>query len=291
MDQAASLLELQRLDLEILHGKKRLDELPEKQAILDVRHKLRDVSALRHKADVLVQQARKRPEGASGRDREPDRQDRRRAGQGHVDHRPSRGDVTDPRDGRTATPSRQARDGVARTDGPDREGDSPDRDDRRRDRRSSRTGKPPPSLSTSPLAGRCRMRPPTWKRDRRALAESLDAKTLTEYEALRESKGGVGVGQLDGDTCSACRMSLPAERISELTSGPDVGRLSALPSPHRRAGGRRVSGAVLRTDGGSRGNPGPAGAGFVIEQRRRRSSAEAAASWVRRPTTSPSTRP
>ncbi len=55
MDQAASLLELQRLDLEILHGKKRLDELPEKQAILDVRHKLRDVSALRHKADVLVQ--------------------------------------------------------------------------------------------------------------------------------------------------------------------------------------------------------------------------------------------
>jgi ribonuclease HI len=27
-----------------------------------------------------------------------------------------------------------------------------------------------------------------------------------------------------------------------------------------------VSGAVLRTDGGSRGNPGPAGAGFVIEQ-------------------------
>jgi len=27
-----------------------------------------------------------------------------------------------------------------------------------------------------------------------------------------------------------------------------------------------VSGAVLRTDGGSRGNPGPAGAGFVIER-------------------------
>ncbi len=98
------------------------------------------------------------------------------------------------------------------------------------------------------------------------MAESLDAKTLTEYEALRESKGGVGVGQLDGDTCTACRMSLPAERIRELTSGPDVGDLPALPPPHRRAGGRGVSGAVLRTDGGSRGNPGPAGAGFVIEQ-------------------------
>jgi ribonuclease HI len=27
-----------------------------------------------------------------------------------------------------------------------------------------------------------------------------------------------------------------------------------------------VSGAILRTDGGSRGNPGPAGAGFVIER-------------------------
>ena len=87
MNQAASLLELQRLDLEILRAKKRLEELPEKRAILEVRHKLRDVSALRGKADLLVGKLRRDLKAHQDEIDEPHRQDRRRAGQGHGDHR------------------------------------------------------------------------------------------------------------------------------------------------------------------------------------------------------------
>jgi predicted nucleic acid-binding Zn-ribbon protein len=73
---------------------------------------------------------------------------------------------------------------------------------------------------------------------RLSVAEFLDADTLAEYESVRESKGGVAVGRLEGDTCSACRMSLPAERIRELTSGPDV---AICPHCHRLI--------VVRVDG------------------------------------------
>ena len=41
-------------------------------------------------------------------------------------------------------------------------------------------------------------------------------------DGISESRGGVGVGRLDGDACSACRMSLPMERIRALEEGPDV---------------------------------------------------------------------
>ena len=54
MTQAASLLALQDLDIEIMRAKKRLDELPEKREILAVRQKTRDVTELHGKADLLV---------------------------------------------------------------------------------------------------------------------------------------------------------------------------------------------------------------------------------------------
>ena len=54
MTQAASLLALQDLDIEIMRAKKRLDELPEKREILGVRHKMREVTELHGKADLLV---------------------------------------------------------------------------------------------------------------------------------------------------------------------------------------------------------------------------------------------
>ncbi len=231
MNQAASLLELQRLDLEILRAKKRLEELPEKQAILDVRHKLRDVSALRHKAELLVGKLERRPEGPSGRDRDPHRQDRRRAGQGH-DDRPTT--ARSPSLTREMDGLRRRRDKLEmeslRADGPHREGDRTDGDDRRGTRAAHARRRPPPSSSSSRSAARCRHEIAGFEAERSALAAALDAATLADYEAARESKGGVGVGRLDGDTCSACRMSLPAERISELLAGPDV---AVCPHCHR----------------------------------------------------------
>ena len=65
---------------------------------------------------------------------------------------------------------------------------------------------------------------------RAKVAKSLPAPLITKYEAARESKGGVGVGELEGETCTACRMVLPAERVRELAGGPAIG---TCPQCHR----------------------------------------------------------
>lgn len=229
MNQAASLVELQRLDLEIVHGKKRLEELPEKQAILDVRHKVRDVSALRQKAGVLV--------GKLGADL--------KAHQDEIDSLTVKIDAEQVKVMTTAD-HRQVVSLTREMDGLRRRRDKLEMESlglmERIEKATAQTATIDAALETlteregaaieqyKSVGGALQNETATLESERRALADSLDAGTLAEYDAVRGSKGGVGVGRLDGDTCSACRMSLPAERISELTSGPDV---SVCPHCHR----------------------------------------------------------
>jgi predicted nucleic acid-binding Zn-ribbon protein len=60
------------------------------------------------------------------------------------------------------------------------------------------------------------------EKKRATLAKSMPADLLQSYESSRESKGGVGVGELEGEACTACRMVLPAERVHELLEGPPI---------------------------------------------------------------------
>ena len=160
---------------------------------------------------------------------------------------------------------RQDRDGVAAAHGAHRQGDSADaKIDEALTQLAEKERASVDRFKTS--AERSRPRSPTWSEDAQRLAASLDPDTVTRYEKIRETKGGVGVGRLDGRRARACRMALPAERLRELAGGRRHRRVPAVPPPDRRTLGERVmTAAVLRTDGGSRGNPGPAGAGFVIE--------------------------
>ena len=61
------------------------------------------------------------------------------------------------------------------------------------------------------------------KRTRVALLASLDPPMQARYESLRESRHGIAVGLLDGSMCSACRVTLPAGKVSALESGPEIG--------------------------------------------------------------------
>jgi len=221
MNQAASLLELQRLDLEIAHGKKRLEELPEKQTILDLRHKLRDVSALRHKAGVLV--------GKLGADL--------KAHQDEIESLTAKIDAEQVKV-MTTSDHRQVASLTREMDGLRRRRDKLEMESLglmdRIDKATAQSATIDSALEQlaekegaaiaqyKSVGGELQTETAGLEAERIALAGSLDSATLADYEAVRESKGGVGVGRLDGDTCSACRMSLPAERISELTSGPDV---------------------------------------------------------------------
>jgi predicted nucleic acid-binding Zn-ribbon protein len=229
MDQAASLLELQRLDLEIAHGKKRLEELPEKQAILDVRHKVRDVSALRHKADVLITKL--------GSDLKA-HQDEIESLTVKLDSEQAK--IMSTADHREVASLTREMDGLRR----------------RRDKLEmeslglmDRIEKATAQAATIDAAlvqltekeaaaidryksvgGALQNETAGLEAERATVGKSLGAETLAHYESVRASKGGVAVGRLDGDTCSACRMSLPAERVRELDSGPDV---AVCPHCHR----------------------------------------------------------
>lgn len=62
------------------------------------------------------------------------------------------------------------------------------------------------------------------------LTKGLPAELRGRYESLRESRKGIAVGQLEETSCSVCRVSLPAEQLDRLLSGPDV---ATCPKCHR----------------------------------------------------------
>ena len=221
MSQGAALLELQRLDLEILRAKKRLEELPEKRAILEIRHKQRDVNNLRHKADVLLGKLRSDL----------------KAHQDEIEMLTSKLDAEQIKimattDHRAVTSLTREMDGLRR----------------RRDKMEmeslqlmERIDKASMQMATIDSAlnqlaekdaaavdlfravgGALQNDIASCEAQRAGVAASIDLATVSRYDALRESKGGVGVGQPEGDSCSACRMSLPVERLGELVAGPDV---------------------------------------------------------------------
>lgn len=55
--------------------------------------------------------------------------------------------------------------------------------------------------------------------ERAALSEEL----LARYDAVAARHGGVAVGRLEGDLCTACRLSLPRAEVSALREGPPLG--------------------------------------------------------------------
>jgi predicted nucleic acid-binding Zn-ribbon protein len=221
MNQAASLLELQRLDLEILYGQKQLEELPEKQAILDIRHKLRDVSALRHKAELLVRKLESDLKA---------HQDAISSLTVKIDEEQAK--VMSTADHRQIASLTREMDGLRRRrDKLEMESlGLMDRVEKATSQAATidaaivqLTEKEAAAIAKyRSLGGALQNATAGLEAERQKLAKSMAGSLLQDYESLRDSKGSVGVGRLDGDTCSACRMSLPVERVRELNDGPDV---------------------------------------------------------------------
>jgi len=222
MTQAASLLKLQELDLEILRSNKRLQELPEKHEILAVRAKIRDVTELHRKADVLVHKLNF--DLKAHQDEITMLTDKIAVEQAKV----------------AATTDHRAAQSITREmDGLRRRQDKLEMESlqlmERIDKASAQIAKIDEALAQ--LAGKDSALVTRFKQvggqlqtdiaaleaERVEVAASLIVDTLLRYEKSRESKGGVGVGKLEGDQCSACRMTLPVERVRELDEGPDIG--------------------------------------------------------------------
>jgi predicted nucleic acid-binding Zn-ribbon protein len=221
MTQAASLLALQDLDIEIMRAKKRLDELPEKREILAVRQKARDVTDLHGKADLLV---KKLQADLKAHQDEITTLAEKIAGEqtkvmATTDHRAVQS-ITREMDGLRRRQDKMEMESLQLME--------------RIDKASAQILKIDEALKQladkdaalvarfKSVGGALQAEIADMERRREQTAASIDVDVVSRYEQIRESKGGVGVGRLDGEACSACRMSLPAERVRELQSGDDI---------------------------------------------------------------------
>ena len=222
MTQAASLLALQDLDVEILRAKKRLDELPEKHEILGVRSKMRDVGELHRRADALVHQLS--ADLKAHQDEIEMLSVKIDAEQVKViattDHRVAQS-ITREMDGLRRRQDKMEMESLQLMERIDKANTQTDKIDEA----LVRLGDKDAALVVrfKSVGGELQRDIAGMESKRAALAASIDADTLKRYESIREARGGLGVGRLEGDACSACRMSLPMERISSLEAGPDVG--------------------------------------------------------------------
>lgn len=222
MSQAADLLELQATDIEITRATKRLDELPEKAAILQARAKQREVAALAQKADTLLRKL-----------------------EAEVKHRKDEAEMIDAKLAQEqvkimATTDHRAVQSISREmDGLKRRRDKIEMEElqfmeRAEKARSQVTAIDEHSAKLTAteaglvekfkdVGGGVQDEIARLEKRRAQLAKRIPAETLGRYEAIRSAKGGIGVGRLEGSMCSACRMELPAERVKALTEGPVVG--------------------------------------------------------------------
>lgn len=60
--------------------------------------------------------------------------------------------------------------------------------------------------------------------DRERAREELSDELLADYEQLRDNTSGIAVGRLERGMCTACHMELPRIDISELKDGPPLAR-------------------------------------------------------------------
>lgn len=221
-DDPANLLALQEADIEILKARTRLKELPEKEQILAVRTKIKEVSALLAKAAELTR--RLEADLKARQDEQAMITDKLSAEQTKVmqtsDHRQITA-LTREMDGlkrradKLEMESMQLLERIEKATAQRRtiEGHL-----------SKLTEQDAVLVAAYQAAGaRINTEVTALMAERARLAASVDASLLSRYESVRESKGGVAVGRLDGTSCTACRMDLPSERVRELRDGPDVG--------------------------------------------------------------------
>jgi predicted nucleic acid-binding Zn-ribbon protein len=224
MDPARGLLSLSEQDLGIVRAEKRLDEIPEKRAILELRKRIREFEAVRAKAEAYVNEARhavKRDEDeAAGLDAKIESEQAKILS----------GSITNPKELQNLTRELDAL-------------------KRRKDKLDNTTISVMEKVETGEgqvarideaiglahskeeqliaafqeKGGTLQREIASMKAKRDALSAALPAELVARYEQQRTTKHGIGVGMLQGDTCSACRVQLPSERTQALEAGPDIG--------------------------------------------------------------------
>lgn len=224
VDQPSALLELQDVDLAIARAERALDELPEKKAILDVRAKQREVRALAGKADLLVSKIEaeiKRTQDDTDMIQAKAEEEQAKLMTGTVtDHKQVQHisreiDALRRRKDKLEMDTLKLMERLEKAQGQKETVERAlvqlaEREEHLVERFREHGGELQSTIAEN-----------TAKRE--ALAASLDPDLLERYLSLREMKAGIGVGRLEGTSCTACRMQLPAESVAALLAGEDIG--------------------------------------------------------------------
>lgn len=222
MNESTALLALQERDIEINRAKKRLDELPEKRAILEMRAKQRQVEEMHQKAEMLV---RKLEAEIKARQDEIAMLNEKIAGeQARLDETSDHRQVqliTRDMDGLRRRIDKLEMESLKFMERSEKASGQVTTIEQALEQLSANEGELVERFKT--VGGKLQTDIATLEAGRAQLGSAISPALLDRYEAARASKGGIGVGQLDGDTCTACHMSLPAERVRDLSAGPDVG--------------------------------------------------------------------
>lgn len=223
MTDGEILIALGEHDLKIMRAEKELDELPEKKAILQLRHRLKEIEAVRDKAAAYCKKADAMV--AKANDETVMVQEKLDAEQAKV----SSGEITNPKELQNLTreldalrrrieaieheelklmekaeagEQQLAKVEAALADGHAKEAEL-----------IATFQKRGGELQTD--LGRLRG-------ERDALASRLSDALKARYESLRESKHGIGVGSFAGGMCSACRTQLPSGEAQAIAAGPEI---------------------------------------------------------------------
>lgn len=223
MDLGRGLLSLSEQDLGIVRAEKRLDEIPEKRAILELRKRIREIDSLRVKAKAYVDEAQhvvKRDE------------DEIAALDAKIEAEQVKilsGDVTNPKEvqnlSRELDALKRRKDKLENTTiGVMEKVEDGQAQVAKVDEAIAKAHAKEVQLITSfrEKGGALQREIAAMKARRDAVAAALPKDLIERYEHAREAKHGVGVGVLQGGMCSACRVQLPAERVQALEVGPDI---------------------------------------------------------------------
>jgi predicted nucleic acid-binding Zn-ribbon protein len=238
MDQGSTVLRLQDLELEIRRAEKKLDEMPEKRAILETRAKRREVESLGAKAQELVDRLQR--EVQKNEDESSQLSEKIDAEQ----QRMMSGDITNAKEIQHLT---------REVDALKRRREKLEMEQlqlmERVDKAKSQVAKVETALNQleakesqlteefTAKGGELQTSVQTLTAERDAAQSVLDSEVYARYEELKASKGGIGAGLLRDSACTACRMELPAEQVEILEAGPDIG---TCPHCHRMIVVRRA---------------------------------------------------
>ncbi|MDO8847980.1 MAG: C4-type zinc ribbon domain-containing protein [Coriobacteriia bacterium] len=223
MSDGDTLVALTEQDLEIARSEKALDELPEKRAVLQLRKRLREIEAVRnkaqaycHKLDAMI---------THSNDDATSIQTKIDAEQAKV----LSGEVTNPKELQNLT---------RELDALKRRKDAIEFEElglmEKAEAGTAQLEKVEAALTEGAAreagliaefkakGGELQTRIGRMREDREKLAKTLPADLRARYESLRESKHGIAVGILKGELCTACRTQIPSHEAQALHAGPEV---------------------------------------------------------------------